>query len=147
VTLDLVSANRHPDSRQRLARDREIVTLRNRGLTLREIAERFALSHQRIAQILNRAGAGPVAVPSVNEHAPPTRRPAEADRRSRHPSLAPDTEQSRAAVAARRRHVRKLLAEGVRPSEIATRLDCRLTTIYRDLAWIRAADPQPRRRQ
>jgi DNA-binding CsgD family transcriptional regulator len=41
------------------ARDREIVELRAVGRTLREISQRFGVSHQRIAQIVANAG-GPV---------------------------------------------------------------------------------------
>lgn len=137
---------RRPDSHATLSRrDREIVALRAQGLTLREIGERFALSRQRVAQILSRAAthapADLAAACSVGEDQRATRRSGEADQRSRSLSLIPpDRGQSRAGAAERRALVSRLLTEGLSPSEIAARLDCRLTTIYLDLAWIRAAD-------
>jgi hypothetical protein len=142
-----VPAKRNANSRAaRSARDREIIALRAHGLTLREIGERFALTRQRVAQVLDRAGTHPpddlAAAHPASETQRTTDRSGDADQRPRQPSLTPDSRQRRAAVVGRRTHVRRLATEGLPPAQIAARLHCPLTTTYADLAWIRAADVQ-----
>lgn len=53
------------------------------------------------------------------------------------------SQQRRAAVAKRRAHVRRLWLQGCSAPTIAARLNCKIATVYGDLATIRSQRPAP----
>jgi AcrR family transcriptional regulator len=137
-----VQASSRPGAGRRAlsARDREIVALRALGWTLRELAARFGVSHQRIAQIVG-PGDRELRVRAVGGAAGGLTCMAFA------PSGNAAGRDNRADPAQRRGAVRILVEGGLTAQQIAGSLGCSLTAVYRDLAWIRAADrAEPLRR-